>query len=348
MSSSVVLLVFFLVIIVLIWFVKRTIRALRSVIPVSIRRGDMNQRDPSYIDELYTHCIVMTIIVLLFSYNNLTKELMHTVNCLTLSKTSSDLNPSSKFALIPSGALWVEDTNMTCFKGHHIWISTVGLLGLLVYSFGFIVFIFYILVFVGKVDNLQFRAKYGLLYEAYKPNAICWEIVILSRKAIIDSIVVFAYVLGPNLQAVLASGALVLALAAQTLFKPFKEFPDLDSAMGLHILHWTFPVDLNILETISLFLSFLTFYSGAVFNDDNTSEAGRMILMVIVVLFNTVFSVYLLVFQIGRGIKDAVDAKADSLSFDSSGSSNKFSRFVRKVVHIIRSSVNRSSWHAAV
>lgn len=98
---------------------------------------------------------------------------------------------------------------------------------LLLYTFGFPIFVILKLKYnADEWENDDFLSKYGFLYKAYTKDMIYWEAIIMARKAIIASIVVFAYDLGGNLQVFLVCVVLFTALSLQFICMPFShEYP---------------------------------------------------------------------------------------------------------------------------
>lgn len=110
----------------------------------------------------------------------------------------------------------------------------------------------------------------GFMYRAYKPNFVYWESIIMIRKALLAVIVVFAYPLGANLQAVLSTMVLSLAAYFQALCRPFrKEFEFL-----------------NEMESVSLLVSLLTFVSSLFFDNKRVSDGVRVLLTVLIFTSN--------------------------------------------------------------
>lgn len=334
-----ILLLFFLLSCTLVWLAVRIKRAHQNAKGISNTRGMRNNAlDALGIHNLYTYWIIVSIAIAFFAYNGITEELMRTINCVTMENFSRDSNPFRGLAVVPSGRVWAEDTNLTCFQGQHIVTGVVGSLGLLFFSFGFIVFIAVLLWSnKHKVNDLQFLSRYGFLYRAYKTDAetIYWEAVVTLRKALIGAVVVYAYPLGPNLQAILAVGVLILALIAQMIWKPFKEFRTKSCGGCFRNCEWLNSADLNLLEAFSLVLSLITFYSGVVFNDPNTSKTGRSTLVIIVFLLHIIYFIYMLCFRIWGGLHVALDEKIKSLLENDAGSYDESILWFKKIILVI-------------
>lgn len=236
--------------------------------------------------------------------------------------------------------VWAEDTSLTCFQGKHTVTGVFGILFLLLFSLGFIVFIVVLLLWnkdrVIKQDVL-FLARYGFLYRAYRTNSftIYWEAVVTLRKALIGAVVVYAYPLGPNLQAVLALGVLIVALLLHLVAYPYKVFHAKTCGGLVGMLHEQGP-DLNQLETLSLLMSLLTFYSGVVFNDKNTSDTGRLTMTAVVTGLHILFILYMVIFRVWGGVHVAVDEKIKVLIFETNEVYDDTLFLPRKVVYLIK------------
>lgn len=81
------------------------------------------------------------------------------------------------------------------------------------------------------------------------------------RKLCLALIAVFAFSLGPEMQATLAMGVLFFAMSLHLLKKPF--------VAGR--------LNLNRMEAMSIFCTFMVFASGIVFDDDHTSSGGKIV-----------------------------------------------------------------------
>jgi len=183
------------------------------------------------------------LVFMLFSYQSLSEEFMGMVSCVRLD--SSEINNNTLYPeySIATDRYWTVDTSIKCFERRHALLA--GLLG--IPGIVFIVFgvPFYLLCFLlykrsrGKLMDLNVINTYGFIYQNYRKTYVFWEVCILARKALVGAVVVFAYPWGSNLQGVMASGILILALWMRLSAAPFK--------------HNT----LNILEGCSLLVSIL-------------------------------------------------------------------------------------------
>ncbi|CAD7697134.1 unnamed protein product [Ostreobium quekettii] len=226
--------------------------------------------DPGYLSSRIT---ISALALVFFSYHSITEELMRTLNCVSLDDPTSEEPAYSDFA-VARGRFWAEDTSEQCFESHHGLLAfALGVPGLALFSLGAPVVLLTLLLrsrAQGRLTDNQFLNSYGFVYQNYTESHVYWEVIILVRKALIGAVVVFGYEAGSNLQGVMALGILIVALVMHTVCLPYKY----DA--------------LNLVEGLSLLVSILTFYSGVVFNDENTSTAARHLFTGVVLLANLV------------------------------------------------------------
>ena len=118
----------------------------------------------------------------------------------------------------------------------------------------------------------------GFVYRSYGKKYVFWESVIMLKKAVLAVVVVFSYKLGANIQAVMASFLLIVALYIQTTCRPYRKEFDC----------------LNATESLSILLSSLTFVSSTFFADDRASHEVRVLMTVFLCCANVLFFFYLL------------------------------------------------------
>ena len=129
-----------------------------------------------------------------------------------------------------------------------------------------------------KLQNLWIQETVGLMFRGFEENYIFWDSMILLRKALLVTIVVHAYSLGGNLQGLLALCVLVFSLFLQTSLLPFK------SKFGY----------LNQVESMSLFVSSITFLCGVILSDSRmTSSFVEVSLLILVVVGNVGLAAFL-------------------------------------------------------
>lgn len=283
------------------------------------------KRDKRSSRESWLTCvIVITIVTVYFSYIDITRDFLRTVNCVRVDEDRSNSTEIyQEYAIATGDRIWAEDTAMVCFKGDHRGTGIAGIFGLI---FAFIVVIF-IIVWLPlnhrHRKDPHFIARYWFIYQAYKRDwyTSWWEAAILIRKAMIATIVVFSFHLGPNLQAVLCVGVLILAYSFQNIFRPFKieeeheyvpdyfgvffkwiKFPKL----GEKWIKWNNSVSLNGLESASLISSIVVFFIGLTVSDSYSSSVGKSVLTAIGFLLNGVYLCYMF-FRLYAGVHVMLD-----------------------------------------
>lgn len=227
---------------------------------------------------LRSRVMISLLAVIFLSYQTITEELMRTLNCVGLD-TSKDEVPEYHDFAIARGRYWGEDMSEQCYEGAHGKLAFfLGVPGLLLFSIGIPLYLLALLLRNKKHDRLmqrEFLNTYGFVYQNYTKTHVYWEVVIMLRKTLVGGVVVFAYEAGPNLQAVMVLGVLIVAFVVHMIAVPFK----------YRIL--------NILEGCSLAVSIFTFYAGIVFNDNNTSSIAKSLLTVVLFITNTGLAMYL-------------------------------------------------------
>lgn len=308
--------------------------------------------------QLLTYSIVATLVVFFYCYIDVTSELMRSVNCIEVDEGHEGEEEYRNYTIATGRRFWAEDTNLRCFKGDHIATALFGILGVLVFSFGLVVFLsVWILKNKDQTENHIFIARFGYIYGSYDTGrsvALIWEMVVFIRKALIAAVVVFAFPLGANLQAISALGVLILALAVHLLVQPFEEtdqreapnvpmFDPKDPANPNEAGLWARinnEISFNWIESASLVNSIVVFYSGILFNDINASEAGKYTMATFALIVNLTFIVYI-VYRIYAGIVVAIDLHLDyyrELNRTDIGKSNPFSvlRKIRRLGGLIK------------
>ncbi|CAD7699333.1 unnamed protein product [Ostreobium quekettii] len=244
--------------------------AISSVIFALYRR--QLKRNPSEAGGfLRSRLVISALALTFFSYHSISEEFMRTLNCVTLDDPNKDVPELRGFA-IARGRFWAEDTAEVCFNGDHALLAfLLGVPGLLAFSLGVPAVLLFVLLRArrqGRLTDPKFLNSFGFVYQNYTETHVYWEVVILTRKACVGAVVVFGYEAGSNLQGIMALGLLIVALVVHTVALPFKY----DA--------------LNLAEGFSILVSILTFYSGIVFNDENTSTVAETLLSILVYIAN--------------------------------------------------------------
>ena len=220
------------------------------------------------------------------AYIGVTKTVINILNCIKVHDSTVFLQDSITY-------YWAVDTSQECLSGSHAVLAGVaGFPILILFTVSFPLVSAAILLTRRSRTSLLNKwlfATAGFMYRSYNPKFIFWESIIMLRKALLAIVVVFAYPLGGNLQGVLSSCVLIIALYVQAYCRPYrKEFKEL-----------------NFYEGLSLLVSTLTFVAGLFFNDTRTSNTSRILLTVIVFLFNVAFLLFLVI-TFGRSCMDVL------------------------------------------
>eukprot|EP00210_Caulerpa_lentillifera_P003723 g3556.t1 len=201
-----------------------------------------------------------------FFYIGLTRDLLRFFACVKIDEDTESLE-DAELASPLEDSYWEEDTSVKCYSRRHALV--VGILVipyLCAVSLGYPLGTLYILYSnKNKLDNEDFVGTYGFLYRSY--NQYYWELLVMSRKALIATVAVFAYDLGHNIQGLLCVLILVAALGLHLTFMPFtNEIPQL-----------------NTLESWSLSTSIAVFVAGLIFNDPKSKIATEISLSIVAI-----------------------------------------------------------------
>ena len=237
-----------------------------------------------------SRAIITCLVTSFFVYQSFSEDLIGIFSCIELdskelSTVKSDYDNATAEVYYSNfstarGIYWTEDTRVECFESNHLYLALfLGIPGILVFLIGFPAFMLGLLHSKRKnqlLVDIDVLNTYGFLYQNYEESFVYWEVVILIRKALISTVIVFAYPLGANLQVALTLAVLVLALALHLLSHPFK--------------YWS----LNFLEGCALSFSISALIVGLVLNDEKTSSIAAGILAVLLVICGAVLVFFIL------------------------------------------------------
>eukprot|EP00803_Ostreobium_quekettii_P002833 evm.model.scf_805.2 EVM.evm.TU.scf_805.2 scf_805:24520-29646(+) len=232
---------------------------------------------------------VSALVVFYFFYIQITRNMVVVFDCQI---ADGDGEPE-KYA-IARDRYWVQDTDRVCWRGSHLALTLA--LAIPVLLFVTVGFPFALVVSLThnekKLETTECVRTQGFLYWSYRPGSRYWEVVIMARKALVACISVFDFSFRANLQATLAVGVLAAATVAHLQVRPFVTW---DRAPNLHNM-----------ETASLCCSTFAFLTALVFNDPNTSQAGRVVVSVLLIAFGAGVVAYLLM-ELSREVWRKVD-----------------------------------------
>ena len=282
-------------------------------------------------ERLLTYTIIISIVSMHFNYINVVKELLKAVNCVDMADAYKEVgldHPYRDYATeTVDRTVWAEDTELACFRGSHLPLGVIGVIGLVASLLGIVAIILWLPLNRKHKGRTTFIERYWFLFQAYRRNwyTVAWESVILVRKSMIAAAVVFSVHMTPILQASICAGVLTFALAAHAIFMPFKipeGHPNVpDYADGL-LRTFRLPslargwislnnaVDLNVLEIVSLVASASVFYSAVVLHDDSSSALGRLFMSLLAFSVNASFLIYLF-YRLYAGLHVLLDLKLE-------------------------------------
>lgn len=175
---------------------------------------------------------------------------------------------------IEPGERWLsKNYDIKCWEGDHLFYVLVVILpSVIVWGMGLpCVFLGMLYKNRDVLHKFGMKAKYGFLYIGYEPQAFFWEFVILYRKILIVSILVFVV---PESTAVAGLCCLVVLLGSlhiQTRFLPFEK------------------PTYNSMELRSLGVATITIYCGLFYLTDDVSNNGKLFLLAIMIISNFFF-----------------------------------------------------------
>ena len=223
---------------------------------------------------LLKKCVLSSLVVFYISYISITKTLVNILNCIEV----HDLRIAG---IDETTDYWAVDTSFKCYEGSHAKLAyLLAWPFLIIFTAGFLLSVAFLVtrkVAEDYKDDWIYEVG-GFMYRSYGKKYIFWESVIMTRKALLAVVVVFSHKLGFNIQAVLASFVLIMALYFQTTCRPYRE--EFDS--------------LNDVESFSILISSFTFVCSIFFGVDHVSDEVRVLISVLLCLTNVLFILYLL------------------------------------------------------
>lgn len=213
----------------------------------------------------------VTIVVLFFlNHPSLIREYFSVFSCRRLDDDTLWLNAN---------------LDIKCFEGLHFqYALTVALPSIIIWGVGVPSIILGYLVRKREVLNdIKLRCRFGFFYNGFRSSYFYWEFLILYRKIIIVSLLVF---LGNESIAVQALTMLILLLVFFLL------------------QYWKSPYKndaLNRMELKAIFVAGVTIYCGLYYLTKDINEYLKVFLFVLILLANTYF-LYFFVVSFGKVI----------------------------------------------
>jgi hypothetical protein len=170
-----------------------------------------------------------------------------------------------------------QDMQIRCYTPeHNAWMIALGIPMLAVYVFGIPFLVFYLLhKFQRRLNEPEVKRRLFFLYTGYEREWWFWEVLVAVRKLMLVAVTVF-WQYSVQLQAHAGLMLIVVSLALHIHAKPFLD----DRA--------------DLLEFLSLAVSFTTFFFGLILWVPAVTEFQQVVISVLIFLSNAVFVGYAL------------------------------------------------------
>ena len=206
--------------------------------------------------------MVSTIIILLFlAHPSLVQSIFSILSC-------SEIDP---------GESWlVADPSIRCWQEEHMFYTVVvGIPGVGIWCLGIpAVAMLIIIKNRRELTYINIKAKYGFLYNGYKPERFYWEFVIIYRKILVIFISVFISTVSIEVQALSVMLVIFIAFYLQHSCQPYNA------------------QELNDLELMSIVTSGITIYSGLYFLSKSLTNSAGLVFFALILVSNCVFLAY--------------------------------------------------------
>ena len=204
---------------------------------------------------LLRRIILVYVVVIYNAYPSLVKVTVDAFNCVHV-HDGANLEET-----VVTQLYWASDTSVQCYRDSHLAFVFAVSIPLALFLVGFPALLAALLAVSARRRDLSStwtQETMGFLFVTFEDKCVCWDCLILLRKACLSIIAVFSYSLGGNLQGLLSMMCLVIALSLQMYCNPFKR-----ELRGL-----------NSLESMSLVVSFFTFLCGVALNDERLASGA--------------------------------------------------------------------------
>lgn len=166
-----------------------------------------------------------------------------------------------------------QDLDIQCYEGlHNYWAFGCALPAFIFWGLGIPLFAWRLLKKnIPNFDQIEFKSKFGFLYDGYKVKRYYWEFIILYRKIAMVFISIFLVTFGTHIQALFVLLVAFLCYILQSYSEPFMHD------------------ELNQMEKKALLSASLTLYAGLYFLTKSLPVFLTWILVIVVFLLNGIF-----------------------------------------------------------
>lgn len=240
-------------------------------------------------DFLGKRMLLSAIAMIYLTYLGLTRMAVRAFFCVDV----HDFQPAQME--ISTDQYWAMNTNLKCYEGYHIGLVVIGVLVLIFITVGVplmsALLTYQCIKARRNSEDFWVSDTIGFMYTAFQERFVYWESIVMFRKSLLLIVVAFSYRLGGDIQSIMATLILILALFLQMNCRPYK---DKFSVLNLH-------------EAASLFISSVTFIVGMCFEQGRSSDLVRVLLTAFLFSINLSFSVFM-VFVFSRYSTDYMRA----------------------------------------
>eukprot|EP00210_Caulerpa_lentillifera_P005966 g5701.t1 len=225
-------------------------------------------------------------LVLLFKKAAFVASIMAYISYLSITKLATrpfpcvDVHLYEKVDQSRQETFWATDTSLGCYSKEHLILLLLGVFVLLFFTVAFPVLTLMVLLYHRNGGTLRSSGVFdtlGFMYKAFNVEYVYWESFVLFRKAVLSVILVFSYRLGADIQTQLAAFVLVFSLYWQQRCCPYgNQFSEL-----------------NGYESLSLFMTSVTFISGLFFHHQDTLEHFKILIACLLLVSNISFFLFL-------------------------------------------------------
>lgn len=144
--------------------------------------------------QLLPHLVLYAVLVLFFLYPQVSKEIVSTLSCHPVDSRSAFLAAvptkcercnvtEALLALQYTETYWSNDTHVPCWRGQHLFVVVLGVLGLMFFAVGLPVSLFVVLSKAkGRLQDKDVELQLGFLYASYRTRYYFWEGIVLLEK----------------------------------------------------------------------------------------------------------------------------------------------------------------------
>lgn len=174
--------------------------------------------------ELQQKLPVMVLVVVFFSFPFLVRMALGFFACIRLDSANLQTDPYPQYAqAFASHGYWINDMSQACYEGWHLrWAIAMGVPCVAVLCLGIpAAIVLWLYSHDPQLSDVKFKAKYGFLYNNFRPRMYCFEAVRALQTVFVVSISAFRYTLQPFYATLCMNQAFALSCVLQLGCRPF-------------------------------------------------------------------------------------------------------------------------------